>query len=49
MRSILQRDGRHGLLRYLEAADADAHLAAALRLATDLTHFEALLMGEEVL
>ena len=48
VRAILQRDGRDGLLRHLEAADADAHLAAALRLATNLDDFETLLAGGEV-
>jgi len=48
VRALLQRDGRDGLLPYLEAADADTRLAAALHLATDLDDFEALLAGAEV-
>ncbi len=48
VRGVLQRDGRAGLLPYLEAADADARLAAALRLANSLDDFEALLAGAEV-
>ncbi len=48
VRSILQRDGRAGLGPHLAAAGADARLAAALRLATNLDDFEALLAGAEV-
>ena len=50
VRSILQRDGREGLMPYLEAADVDARLAAALALAPDLDTFVALLReGDEQL
>jgi len=43
VRSLLQRDGRDGLDPYLAQATLDAHLAWALRKATTLTEFEALL------
>ena len=47
IRSILQRDGRNGLLPHLAAADADARLTAALALAPDLATFERLLREDE--
>ncbi len=46
VRSILQRDGCPGLMPYLEAADADARLRAALVLARDVNDFECLLRSE---
>ena len=48
VRSILQGYGPRALDGLLDAADADARLAAAFVLAHDLTTFEALLRGEEV-
>jgi len=43
VRGILQRDGRRGLLPYLEAADYDALLKSALRASDgDVTRFEQL-------
>jgi hypothetical protein len=45
VRSVLQTDGPEALLALLDEADWIARLSAALHVADDLDHFEALLQG----